>query len=215
MDIKYLPLDLGEEFLDITVGIQAETSAVERVAEPFRERLHVVQNTDSCSTVGCEVVFRQSESQQEVELLLLDREEQLPEYRMVISVAASPFSALDSVAHTILAPSFAPGGVGIDWADVCMILRSGQRAVLIMTESDEAVAETLRLAESVLATDDRARVSGVMPVVFAPQGKRWAKAVQQLRSVAETLAPDAWRLVAAPVILADTPVCSVLAVLSE
>ena len=133
----------------------------------------------------------------------------------MVSVAASSFPALDSIAHAVLAPAFAAGGVGVDWDDVCTILRSGKRGVLVLAESGEAVTDTVRLAELVLAKEDSARVSGVMAAVFAPRGTGWMESVRQLGRAAETLVPDAERLVAAPIILGDAPICAVLAVFPE
>ena len=213
--ITFLSPDSEQGPCSVTVGVVAGTLEIDRVAESFRGLVDVLSISDSASPVGCEAVFRQCENQQEVEILLPLGGDQHREHRIMVSVAASPFSALDSVAHAVLAPAFAPGGVGVDWDDVCSILRLGKRAVLVMAKSAEAVTETLMLAESVLAAGDRAQISGVMAAVFASHGATWMEAVRQVGRAAETLAPDAWRLVAAPIILGDTPVCSVFAVLPE
>lgn len=215
MAITFLPPDVEQGSCSVTVGIVAGTLDIDRVTESFRGVVDVLPISDSVSAVGCEAVFRQSQNRQEVEILLPLGDDQHQEHRIVVSMAASPFPVLDSIAHTVLAPAFSLGGVGVDWDDVCSILRSGKRAVLVMAESDEAVTETLRLAESVLAAGDHAQISGVMAVVFAPQGATWVEAVRQVGRAAETLAPDAWRLVAAPIILGDTPICSVFAVFPE
>lgn len=215
MAITFLPPDVEQGSCSVTVGIVAGTLDIDRVTESFRGVVDVLPISDSVSAVGCEAVFRQSQNRQEVEILLPLGDDQHQEHRIVVSMAASPFSALDSVAHAVMAPAFAPGGVGVDWGDVCSILRLGKRAALVMAESAEAATETLRLAESVLAAGDHAQISGVMAVVFAPQGATWVEAVRQVGRAAETLAPDAWRLVAAPIILGDTPICSVLAVFPE
>ncbi|TEX44369.1 MAG: hypothetical protein CFR70_14355 [Rhodocyclaceae bacterium] len=215
MTIAFLPPDSEQGPCDVTVGVVAGRLEIDRVAESFRGLVDVLPISGSGSTVGCEAVFRQRENRQEVEILLPLGDDQHQEHRIVVSMAASPFPVLDSIAHTVLAPAFSLGGVGVDWDDVCSILRSGKRAVLVMAESDEAVTETLRLAESVLAAGDHAQISGVMAVVFAPQGATWVEAVRQVGRAAETLAPDAWRLVAAPIILGDTPICSVFAVFPE
>lgn len=215
MAITFLPPDSEQGPFDVTVGVVAGTLEIDRVAESFRGLVDVFPISGSDSSVGCEAVFRQCENRQEVEILLPLGGDQHREHRIMVSVAASPFSALDSVARAVLAPAFAPGGVGVDWGDVCSILRLGKRAVLVMAESDEAVMETLRLAESVLVTGDHTRISGVMAAVFAPHGATWMEAVRQVGRAAETLAPDAWRLVANPIILGDNPACSLLVVLSE
>lgn len=215
--IKILSFLSDQGLSGLSVGLVAGAAHVERVAEGFQGRFDMCPILDADKAVGArgELLFTQCESQQEVEVLVLDPDEQLPDHQIIISVAASSFPAFDSVVYTVLAPSFAPGGIGVDWEDVRSILRLGNRAVLVMSESDESVAETLRLAQSILASVDCPQISGVMPVVFAPQGTPWVEAVRQLGSAAETLAPDAWRLVAAPVILGDTPVCSLLIVLTE
>lgn len=215
MAITFLPPDVEQGSCSLTVGIVAGTLDIDRVTESFRGVVDVLPISDSVSAVGCEAVFRQSQNRQEVEILLPLGDDQHQEHRIVVSMAASPFSALDSVAHAVMAPAFAPGGVGVDWGDVCSILRLGKRAALVMAESAEAATETLRLAESVLAAGDHAQISGVMAVVFAPQGATWVEAVRQVGRAAETLAPDAWRLVAAPIILGDTPICSVFVVFPE
>lgn len=215
MTITFLSPDSEQGPCSVTVGVVAGTLEIDRVAESFRGLVEVLPISDSGSPVGCEALFRQCENRQEVEILLPLCGDQHREHRIMVLVAASPFSALDSVAHAVLAPAFAPGGVGVDWDDVCSILRSGKRAVLVVAESDEAVIETLRLAESVLVTGDHTRISGVMAVVSAPRGATWMEAVRQVGRTAETLAPDAWRLVATPIILGETPVCSLLVVLSE
>ena len=215
MAITFLPPDVEQGSCSVTVGIVAGTLDIDRVTESFRGVVDVLPISDSVSAVGCEAVFRQSQNRQEVEILLPLGDDQHQEHRIVVSVAASPFPALDSIAYAVLAPAFALGGVGVDWDDVCSILRSGKRAVLVVAESDEAVTETLRLAESVLVTGDHSRISGVMAVVFAPQGATWVEAVRQVGRAAESLAPNAWRLVAAPIILGDAPICAVLAVFPE
>lgn len=211
----YLPPDLKQEPCGVTIGVVAGSSDIEQVAESFRGLVNICLIPESGSAVGCDVVFRQSENRQEVEVLLPLGDGQSGEHRILVSVAASPFLPLDSIAHAVLAPAFAAGGVGIDWDDVCTILRSGRRGVLVLAESGETVTDTLRLAESVLAKEDNTRVSGVMAAVFAPRGTGWMETVRQLGGAAETLAPDAGRLVAAPVILNDAPICAVLAVFPE
>lgn len=215
MAITFLPPDSEQGLCDVTVGVVAGTLEIDQVAESFRGLVDVLPISDSGSPVGCEAVFRQCENQQVVEILLPFGDDLHQEHRIMVSVAASPFSALDSVAHAVMAPAFAPGGVGVDWGDVCSILRLGKRAVLVMAESAEAVTETLRLAESVLAAGDHAQIPGVMATVFAPQGATWVEAVRQVARITETHAPDAWRLVTTPIILGDTPICSVFAVLPE
>lgn len=215
MTITFLSPDSEQGPCDVTVGVVAGTLEIDRVAESFRGLVDVLPISDFGSPVGCVAVFRQCENQQVVEILLPLGDDLHREHRIMVSVAASPFSALDSVAHAVLAPAFAPGGVGVDWGDVCSILRLGKRAVLVMAESAEAATETLRLAESVLAAGDHAQISGVMAAVFAPHGATWMEAVRQVGRAAETLVPDAWRLVAAPIILGDPPICSVFAVFPE
>lgn len=215
MAVTFLPPDLEQEPCGLTVGVVAGASDIEPVAESFRGLVDIRSIHESRSTVGCDLVFRQSEGRQEVEILLPFGDGRSDEHRILVSAAASPFPALGSVAYAVLAPAFAPGGVGIDWDDVCTILRSGRRGVLVLDESGEAVTDTLRLAESVLAKEDRAPVSGVMAAVFTPRGIGWMESVRQLGRAAETLAPDAGRLVAAPVILGDAPICAVLAVFPE
>lgn len=215
MAITFLPPDVEQGSCSVTVGVVADTLEIDRVAESFRGLVDVLPISGSGSAVGCEAVFRQGENRQEVEILLPLGDDQRQEHRIVVSVADSPFPALDSIAHAVLAPAFVPGRLGVDWDDVCSILRSGKRAVLVMAESDEAVTETLRLAESVLVMGDHTRISGVMAVVFAPQGAMWVEAVRQVGRAAESLTPNAWRLVAAPIILGDTSFCSALAVLPE
>lgn len=215
MTITFLSPDSEQGPCDVTVGVVAGPLEIDRVAESFRGLVDVLPISGSGSSVGCEAVFRQWENRQEVEILLPLGDDLHREHRIMVSVVASPFPVLDSIAHAVLAPAFAPGGVGVDWDDVCSILRLGERAVLVMAESADAVTEALRLAESVLAAGDHAQISGVMAAVFAPQGATWGEAVRQVGRAAETLAPDAWRLVATPIVLGDNPVCSLLVVLSE
>ena len=215
MAITFLPPDVEQGSCSVTVGIVAGTLDIDRVTESFRGVVDVLPISDSVCAVGCEAVFRQSQNRQEVEILLPLGDDQHQEHRIVVSMAASPFPVLDSIAHAVLAPAFSLGGVGVDWDDVCSILRSGKRAVLVMAESAEAATETLRLAESVLAAGDHAQISGVMAAVFAPHGATWMEAVRQVGRAAETLVPDAWRLVAAPIILGAPPICSVFAVFPE
>jgi hypothetical protein len=57
-----------------------------------------------------------------------------------------------------------------------------------MAESGDAIADTLRLAESILVKEGGVRASGVMAAVFAPHGSDWVESVQQLSRAAETLA---------------------------
>lgn len=211
MAIAFLPPDLEHEPCSVTVGVVAGNIDIDSVADTFRGLVDVHPTSDFSTALGCKVVFRQCENRQEVEIFLPLGGDQLREHRIVVSVAASPFAALDSIAHAVLAPAFTPGGIGVDWDDVCSILRSGSRAMLVMAESGDAVTESLRLAESALAKHNRTPVSGAMAAVFTPQGTNWVEAVRQLGRGAGSLAPDAWRLVAAPIILGDTPVCSVLA----
>lgn len=215
MAATFLPPDLEQEPCGITVGVSAEVSDIEHVAESFRGLVEIRSIPESSSADGYDVVFRQSENRQEVEILLSRGDDQPSEHRILVSVAVSPFPALHSIAHAVLAPAYAPGGVGIDWGDVCRILRSGKRGVLAVVESGDAVTDTLRLAEAVLAQQSSARVSGVMAAAFAPRGTGWIESVRQLGRAAETLAPDAERLVAAPIILGDAPICAVLAVFPE
>lgn len=212
MAVTFLPPDLERESCGVTVGVAAGASDIEHVAESFRGLVDIRSISEFSSADGYDVVFRQSENRQEVEILLPRGDGQPSEHRILVSVAASPFPALHSIAHAVLAPAYAPGGVGIDWGDVCRILRSGKRGVLAVVESGDAVTDTLRLAKAVLAQQSSARVSGVMAAVFAPRGTGWMESVRQLGGAADTLAPDAERLVAAPVILGDRPICAVLAV---
>jgi hypothetical protein len=216
MAITFLPPDL-EYPCSVTVGVVAGASDIEQVAESFRGQVNIRPIPESSSALGYDVVFRQSENRQEVEILLPRGDAWSDEHRILVSVAASSFPALDSVAYAVLSPAFAPGVVGIDWYDHCTILRSGRRGVLVMAESGDAIADTLRLAESILVKEGGVRPSMAMAAaaVFAPYGSGLLESVRQLSRAAETLAPDALWLVAAPIILGDTPACAVLAVFPE
>lgn len=215
MAVTYLPPKPVPDHCDVTVGVMADGLEIVRIAESFRGLVEVLPASEPSCVGGCEVEFRQSANRQQVEIELPAVEERLPEHRILVSVAASPFPAIDSVAHAVLAPAFARGVVGIDWEDVCAFLRLGKRAVLVMAESAEAVSETLRLAESELAAGERNQISGLMPAMFSPYRAKWKEAILQLRGGAKTLAPDASWLVAIPIVLGDNRVCSLLAVLSE
>lgn len=215
MAFTFLPPDSGQEPCGVSVGVVAGASGIEQIAASFRGLVDVCSIPEFSSAVGYDVGFWQSENPQEVEVVLPHGNDPSRVHRILVSVAGSPFPVLDSVACAVLAPAFAPGGVGIDWNDVCTILRSGKRGVLVLAESGEAVTNTLGLAESVLAKEDSTRVAGVMAAVFAPQGKPWVESVRQLGRAAVTLAPNAGRLVAAPVISGDAAICAVLAVFPE
>jgi hypothetical protein len=214
MAITFLPPDLEYQPC-VTVGVVAGASDIEQVAESFQGHVNIRSIPESSSALGYDVVFRQSENRQEVEILLPRGDAWSDEHRMLVSVAASSFPALDSVAYAVLSPAFTPGVVGIDWDDHCTILRSGRRGVLVMAESGDAIADTLRLAESILVKEGSVRASGVVAAVFAPHGSGLLESVRKLGRAAETLAPDAWWLVAEPIILGDTPACAVLAVFPE
>lgn len=214
MTISFPPPYLEKEHGIVAVGVVTENVDVEFVAGIFGDLVDVRPVSDYDGGAGCDVVFRQCENRQEAEVLLPACNSRQPEHRILISLV-SPYPALESVAHALLVPAFSPGGIGVDWEDVCLILRSGKRGVLAVVESGEAVTDTLKLAESVLPKEDRTQISGVMAVVFAPQGTGWMESVRQLGRAVETLAPDAGRVLAAPVILGDTPICAVLAVFPE
>ena len=134
MAVTFLPPDLEQEPFGVTVSVVAGASDIEQVAGSFRGLVDIRSIPDFSSAVGYDVAFRQSENRQEVEILLPLGDDRSSEHRILVSVAVSPFPALDSIAHAVLAPGFAPGGVGIDWGDVCRILRSGKRGVLALAE---------------------------------------------------------------------------------
>lgn len=215
MTISFLPPDIEQVTCCVTVGVAGGASDTCELVQSFRGLVDVRQLSESGSAVSCEALLLQCENRQDVDVVLPHSGSTSRKHRITVSVAASPFPALDSVACTVLAPAFVPGGIGIDWDDVCRILGSGKRGVLAVIESGEAVIDTLKLVESVLAKEDCDRVSGVMAALFAPQGSGWLETIRQLGRTIETLAPSAERLVAAPVILGSAPICAVLAVFAD
>lgn len=217
MAIAFLPPDIEQGPCAVTVGVVAGKIDIEPVAESFKGLVDVRLISDSCSTVGCEAVFRQSENPQEVEVLLPLRDDPSQVSRLLVSVAVSPFPALDSVAYAVLAPAFAPGGAGVDWDDVCLILRSGKRAVLAMVDTANAMTDLYSSVMSELMRLQAFQTTGVMPACFLPLGAGldWTREVQYLGIFAEMVAPYALRLPSIPFILGGPPVYSMLMVFSE
>lgn len=113
MNIAFLQPEFEQKICGVTIGVDVGTSDIEGLSESFRELLNVVPVDGQGSIAGCDAVFRQCENQQAVEVLLPFRSDRLSQHRILISVAASPFPALESAALAVLAPPFAPGGVGV------------------------------------------------------------------------------------------------------
>lgn len=238
MAITLLPLDLElGDCCSVTIGMVAGALDIERTAESFQGQINILPVNDLGSVVGCEAIFRQCENQREIEMLLPVGGDSLHEHRIIISVAASPLPALDSATLAVLAPPFAPGDIGVDWDDVCQILRSGKQAILVMAEFREDVTEVLELAELALAKHDLAQSlrkltadllgripyesydltldPRVMAAVFAPRKMNWMEPIGKLSSALGSFDPERWYLPSAPLISGDTAICSVLIVIPE
>lgn len=216
MTITFLSPDLGLETCGVIAGVVAEASDIERITESFRGLVDIRSIPESSSAIGYDVVFRQSENPQEVEVLLPHGDDPSGVHQILVSVAASPFPAIDSVTYAVLAPAFAPGGVGVDWEDVCMIFRSGTQAAIAMGESLEdkrpLYYSVSRMLSETLTW--KGQIQGVMATLFVPlaTGFDWTRELPKLGLVGEALGPIELRLPSAPFILGGPPVCSILVV---
>lgn len=90
----------------------------------------------------------------------------------------NPVLSLHTTLHTLLAPSFSPGIVGIDWEDVRLILCSGEKGHLVTSDnvSNEAISTTCRDLQHRLEPP----LASVMGVLFLPQNDSFMDAYSKL-----------------------------------
>lgn len=110
--------------------------------------------------------------------------------------------AFSSIIHTVLAPSFAPGLIGVDWEDAKLILGSGQQGFLTLVSGDfeMSIPSAHAIISSHLNSLGKELItSSVLAVMFARHTQSFLSNFYLASSSLESMCPsDQPALVAAP-----------------
>jgi hypothetical protein len=137
-------------------------------------------------------------------------------YLDVESLRSTFCSPLASSIHTVLAPAFAPGFVGIDWDDIKNGLRRGKKGLLALVqgEPESAMCEardlvTARLSE--LGIEES--VKAVLASLFLPERKFDLASYRRTASLIKAMCTDDQTvLISVPVITDLNPMVALLVV---
>ena len=113
---------------------------------------------------------------------------------------------LESVFHVLLSPSFAPGMIGVDWEDVCSLLKAGCRGTLISVALDEAYN-----LESLIASLVDAETKAIIGCCYLPESRFFGNSVDVLNRLIKGLESVTGDFViGAPIVTTDKPSLSLL-----
>lgn len=148
--------------------------------------------SDALAETPCDLALVQREAHV-VELSFAHADSAL--HTLTIDLDRRSSVTVEQLSQVLFAPSFAPGLIGVDWDDVCLILASGSHAQLSAVDGSK-VSDAAQWIERI-SHEQREHVTGILGVILG-------NTVQQLRA-APLLSnglgqafPDALRLVAAP-----------------
>lgn len=146
---------------------------------------------------GSEIVFCVDDSRLIVSLLETDNQGKLGCHELEVKATTPDFcNPLSGLLHTVLAPAFTPGLVGVDWEDVKVVLRSGRQGQLALVAGNLESA----IADAINHCSDRL-VRGVLAVIFLPEEQFSLPLYREAtRLLQGQFGPSVTTLVAAPVL---------------
>lgn len=142
MRIRYMPYQETYEKPIIRIGVRSTSDATLLAAE-VDECLCGFNGVVGWSPIGellpvtdCDVIFHQVNlAQVNVGLRAGDGRDEF-HWLPVTLIGVSDTPALPVVIHSLLAPSFAPGLIGVDWEDIRLMLLTGERGVLTFVNGE-------------------------------------------------------------------------------
>ncbi|MCX7184195.1 MAG: hypothetical protein NTW90_02960 [Nitrosospira sp.] len=133
----------------------------------------------------------------------------------VTVLTTQAYPALPSIIHTILAPAFAPGLVGIDWNDIKDILSCGKCGLLALVSGKpvDAITEAHTLVSSQLNLLGSESVKGALAVLFVPEEQPCLAQLGQVSKLLGAMCPSEQpALVSAPAITDGKSIFALLVV---
>lgn len=113
---------------------------------------------------------------------------------------------LESVFHVLLSPSFAPGMIGVDWEDICSLLKTGRKGYLITVELDDACS-----LESLVTSLVVAETNSIIGCCYLPESRFFSNSVDVLNRLIKGIESITVNFViGAPIVASDKPTISLL-----
>lgn len=200
-------------------GSQIQPSII-TCLESFHGQINWISNPELPSESECDVVFEEVDAETiRIGFPVSGNYSDL--HWTTISVLNTKASlALPSVVHTMLAPAFAHGLIGIDWADIRQIACSGKQGILALVSGE--LGEAMNEAHSIISATLNSftyepSVTGVIAVIFTPDANQaLLNQFYQAVRLLETIAPSEQTvLVAAPTITDDKPMYALLVIINQ
>ena len=110
--------------------------------------------------------------------------------------SANHRSAIAATIHAVIAPAFAPGGIGVDWEDVKLLLQSGNVGQLIESPEEDGEETALPFGQQIM----RDEISASLGVVSIRRGQSFRSKASMVSQFIRELDPNdlALRMIAAP-----------------
>lgn len=148
--------------------------------------------SDALAETPCDLALVQREAHV-VELSFAHADSAL--HTLTIDMDRRSSTTVEQLCQVLFAPSFAPGLIGVDWDDVCMILASGSHAQLSAVDVSN-VTDAAQWIERI-SYKQREHVTGILGVILGNTSLQ-LRAAPLLSNGLGQVYPDALRLVAAP-----------------
>lgn len=171
--------------------------------DSFHEDLGWISLSDMSNDSKCDVIFEMLDSTH-IHIGFPEKGAKSKLRWLPVTVLTSGnYPAFPSIIHTVLAPSFAPGLIGVDWEDAQLILGSGQQGFLTLVSGDFELS--IPSAHAIISSHlnslgKELMISSVLAVMFARHTQSViAHTYQIFNSIASMCPTDQPVLVAAPV----------------
>ncbi len=173
MRIPYRPFEGPNSFPLIRAGIDTLglplTGPDQACLDSFNGAITWNRVSSEAGIQGSEIIFVGDSGKLYIALSAVDKGRVSCRYLDVETVASEASRPLASLIHTVMAPAFTPGFVGVDWEDVRTVLGSGKNAQLAVASgySEEALQQ---LGDQV-RLEHGDQVKGLILTVFISEGE--------------------------------------------
>ncbi len=188
--------------LKMAEGSGRPTPEVLESLDSFHEDVGWISLSNLTSISKCDVIFEVVDSSN----ILIGFQEKGAESKLrwlpVTILTTEDYPALPSIIHTVLAPSFAPGLIGVDWEDAKLVLSRGQQGFLTLVSGNFEMS--IPSARAIISShlnllDQELMISGVLAVMFAHHTQSVITNTYRILNSLESMCPsDQPALVAAP-----------------
>lgn len=118
-------------------------------------------------------------------------------------------SLLESVFHCVVAPTFVPGLIGVDWEDVCSLLAAGRNGHLLAVEIEQGT--DIEQLVSDVARPLQGQLRAILCCCYLPYGKFFGSSIEALNRLLQGLeAITGDFVIGVPIVTTTPPMLSLM-----